>query len=146
MWNDFYRVRDACQQSERQLGLRVTALADRTAARRATRAEAEQSARGGWTEPPRVRLRREVCAAAGGAATEQEFFTQLQQAGVMMRWRFSTVSPDQVTGYAVGLPRHMAAGGAVICQTPREEDSSPKVSCCSPTSLVLIQDPVLASC
>ena len=42
VWNDFYRVREACQQAEQQLGLRVTALADRTAARRATRAETEQ--------------------------------------------------------------------------------------------------------
>ena len=30
IWNDFYRVREACQQAEQQLGLRVTAPADRT--------------------------------------------------------------------------------------------------------------------
>src|SRR5262245_20957347 len=41
-WNDFYRVREACQDAERRFGLRPTAPADRTAARRATRAEAEQ--------------------------------------------------------------------------------------------------------
>ena len=48
VWNDFYRVREACQESERRFGLRHTAPADRTAARRATRAESEQAA------PPRV--------------------------------------------------------------------------------------------
>ena len=68
IWNDFYRVREACQDAERRFGLRPTAPADRTAARRATRAETEQAARRGWGEPPRVTLRREVCTAAAGAA------------------------------------------------------------------------------
>ena len=67
VWNDYYRVRDACQDAERWFGLRSTAPADRTAARRPTRAEAEQAARRGWDEAPRVRLRREVCTAAAGA-------------------------------------------------------------------------------
>ena len=47
IWNDFYRVREACQAAERRFGLRETAPADRTAARRATRAETEQAARRG---------------------------------------------------------------------------------------------------
>jgi hypothetical protein len=64
-WNGFYRVREACQQAEEQLGLRATAPADRTAVRRATRAETEQSVRRGWAEPPRATLRREVATAAG---------------------------------------------------------------------------------
>ena len=34
-WNDYYRVREACQEAERRFGLRSTAPADRTAARRA---------------------------------------------------------------------------------------------------------------
>ena len=114
IWNDFYRVREACQQAEQQLGLRATAPADRTAARRATRAETEQSARRGWAEPPRVTLRREVSTAAAGARTEQEFFARLQQAGVLVRQRRSTVEPGAVTGYAVGLPQHTASGGGVI--------------------------------
>ena len=63
-WNDFYRVRQACQDAERRFGLRSTAPADRTAARRATRAETEQATRRGWRETPRTALRREVCTAA----------------------------------------------------------------------------------
>src|SRR5262245_46510759 len=47
-WGDYYRVRDACHDAESRFGLRSTAPADRTAARRATRAEAEQAARQGW--------------------------------------------------------------------------------------------------
>jgi hypothetical protein len=113
-WNDFYRVREACQDAERRFGLRSTAPADRTAARRATRAETEQAARRGWRETPRATLRREVCTAAAGAGTEQEFVARLAQAGVLFRLRHSTTSPGQVTGYAVGLARHTARDGRVI--------------------------------
>jgi hypothetical protein len=113
-WNDFYRVRDACQDAERRFGLRFTAPADRTAARRATRAETEQAARRGLRETPRATLRREVCTAAAGAGTEQEFFTRLASAGVLVRLRYSTTRPGQVTGYAVGLARHTARDGGVI--------------------------------
>jgi hypothetical protein len=114
IWNDYYRVREACHDAERRFGLRSTAPADRTAARRATRAEAEQADRRGWAEPARVTLRREVCTAAAGAGTEAEFFTRLRAAGVLVRERHSTVHPDQVTGYAVGLPGHTARDGGVV--------------------------------
>jgi hypothetical protein len=114
VWNDFYRVREACQEAERRFGLRRTAPGDRTAARRATRAESEQAARRGWGEPPRATLRREVCTAAAGAATEQEFFTRLRQAGVLVRLRHSVTNPGEATGYAVGLPQHTARDGGVI--------------------------------
>ena len=60
-WNDFYRVREACQAIEAQFGLRATAPADHTAARRPSRAETEQTARRGWTEPPRIALPRMRC-------------------------------------------------------------------------------------
>jgi hypothetical protein len=113
-WNDYYRVREAYHDTERRFGLRPTAPADRTAARRPVRAETEQAARRGWAEPPRVILRREVCTAAAGAGSEQEFFTRLRAAGVLVRERYSTVNPDQVTGYAVGLPGHTARGGGVV--------------------------------
>ena len=66
MWNDCYRIREACKEAEHRLRLRVTAPGDRTAARRATRAETEQAARRGWGEPPRATLRRKVCTAAAG--------------------------------------------------------------------------------
>ena len=114
IWNDFYRVREACLEAERRFGLRRTAPGDRTAARRATRAETEQAARRGWGEPPRATLRREVCTAAAAAATEQEFLTHLRQAGVLVRLRHSITNPVEVTGYAVGLLQHTARDGGVI--------------------------------
>ena len=63
---------------------------------------------------PGPRLRREVCTAAAGASTEQEFFTRLRQAGVLVRLRHSVANPGEVTGYAVGLPQHAARDGGVI--------------------------------
>ena len=113
-WNDFYRVRDTCQEAERRFGLRSTAPADRTAGRRPTRAETEQAARRGWCEAPRTALRRKVAAVAGGASTEQEFLARLARAGVLVRQRYSTINPGQVTGYAVGLPHHTSKDGGVI--------------------------------
>ena len=113
-WNDFFRVREACRAAERRLGLTATAPADRTAAKRASRAETEQAARRGWDEAPRVSLRREVCAAAGGAGSEREFFARLEQAGVLLRKRLSTVHPGEIIGYAVGLADHTTKDGSVI--------------------------------
>ncbi len=98
IWGDYYRVREACHDAERRFGLRSTARADRTAARRATRAETEQAARRGWAEPARVTLHREVCTAASGAGSEEEFFTWLRAAGVLVCERHSTVHPGEVTG------------------------------------------------
>jgi len=114
IWGDYYRVREACHDAERRFGLRSTAPADRTAARRATRAETEQAARRGWAEPARRTLRREVCTAAAAAGSEREFFARLRAAGVLVRERHSTVHPGEVTGYAVGLPGHTARDGGVV--------------------------------
>ena len=114
VWNDFYRVREACQDAERRFALCPTAPGDRTAARRPTRAESEQAARRGWDETPRARLRREVSVAAAGARTEQEFFTRLDRIGVAVRKRLSTINPGEVTGYAVGLPQHTTKDGGIV--------------------------------
>jgi hypothetical protein len=114
MWNDFYRVREACRAAERRLGLQETAPADRTAARRPTRAETEQAHRRGWDEAPRVTLRREVCTAAAAAGTEHEFFESLREAGVLVRLRVSTKNPGEITGYSVGLTCHTNRDGGVV--------------------------------
>ena len=76
LWNSYRKLRRACRDTEEWFGLRCTAPADRTAAKRPTRAESEQAIRRGWDEPPRTRLRREVCTAAAGARTEDGFFAQ----------------------------------------------------------------------
>ena len=72
-----YKVRAACLAAEQRYGLRSTAPADRTAARRPTRAEDEKAARRGLDEAPRITLRRHVTTAAASAKDEEEFFTCL---------------------------------------------------------------------
>ena len=99
-----YKVRAACLAAEQRYGLRSTAPADHTAARRPTRAENEKAARRGLDEAPRITLRRQVTTAAASAASEDEFFARLDQAGVLVRKRFSISNPGQVTGYSVALP------------------------------------------
>jgi hypothetical protein len=111
--NDFLRARTACQSIEQQFGLTTTAPADRTAAVRPTRAEAEQARRRAGKEPRMVTLRRLVQEAAAAAVGEQDFFARLRDAGALIRERRSTTDHDQVTGYAVALPSQERAGDPV---------------------------------
>ena len=113
-WNDYFRVRDACQAAEEHYGLRRTAPGDRTAGYRPTRAESEKARRHGRPETPRVTLRRIVSTAAAGAASEEEFFIRLREAGVLVRTRISTRDPGQVTGYAVALDGDTARTGGPV--------------------------------
>ena len=113
-WNDYYRVREACQAAEERHGLRRTAPGDRTADRRPTRAEQEKARRQGRAEPPRITLRRAVSAAAAGAGSEEEFFARLREAGVLVRARYSTRNPGQLTGYAVALDGDTARAGGPV--------------------------------
>jgi hypothetical protein len=109
--NDRYRVRDACLAAEQRYGLQPTALGDRTAARRPSRAESEKAGRRGLQEAPRLTLRRHVSTAAAAAASEQEFFAGLKRSGVLVRTRNSTRNPSEVTGYAVALPGDISKAG-----------------------------------
>jgi len=110
--NERYRVRDACLTAEERYGLRSTAPADRTATRRPTRAETGKAARQHRDEPPRITLRRHVSTAAASAANTGEFLARLDQAGVLVRLRYSTKNPGQVTGYAVAIPGDTTRNGS----------------------------------
>lgn len=113
-WNDYYRVREACQAAEERYGLRRTAPGDRTADHRPTRAECEKAYRQRRPEAPRVTLRRAVCTAAAGSGSEEEFFGRLREEGVLARVRCSTRNPGQITGYAVALTNDTACAGAPV--------------------------------
>ena len=109
-----YKVRAACLAAEQRYGLRSTAPADRTAARCPTRAENEKAARRGLDEAPRVTLRRQVTTAAAAAGSEHEFFACMDQAGMLVRKRFSVKSPGQITGYSVALPGDITKDGGPV--------------------------------
>jgi MobA/VirD2-like, nuclease domain len=114
LWNDFYRVGEACRAAEDRFGLRRTAPRDRTAARRPTRAESQKARRRGLDEAPRVTLKRAVSTAAAAASSEQEFFARLDDDGISVRKRFSTRNPGEVTGYAVALPADTTQAGGLV--------------------------------
>lgn len=109
-----YKVRAACLAAEQRYGLRCTATADHTAARYPTRAESEKAARRGLAEAPRITLRRQVTTAAAAAGSKGEFFARLDQAGVLVRKRFSVTNSGQVTGYSVALPGDITTKGGPV--------------------------------
>jgi len=111
---EWYKVRAACLAAEQRYGLRSTAPADRTAARRPTRAESEKAVRRGLDEAPRISLGRQVTTAAAAANGEEEFFARLGQVGILVRKRFSVTSPGQVTGYSVAFPGDTTRNGGPV--------------------------------
>ena len=55
-----------------------------------------------------------MATAAAGAGSEEEFFTRLREAGVLVRARSSTRNPGQLTGYAVALAGDTARAGGPV--------------------------------
>ena len=113
LWNDWYRVRDACRAAEERYGLRRTAAAGSRTARRPSTREIRKARDHGLGEAPRLTLQRHVSTAAS-AASEEDFFALLEQAGVRIRRRSSAGDPHQVTGYAVALPGDNASDGSPV--------------------------------
>lgn len=109
---DFPKLREACQQLERELGLARTPGIDGTAARRPTRREVGKAERIGRGEPARVELRRVVSQAAAAARDGGEFLRLLQREGLVVRVQRTSVG--QVRGYAVGLPADLTAEGSSV--------------------------------
>jgi hypothetical protein len=113
LWNDWYRVRDACRAAEERYGLQRTALAGSRTARSPSAREIRRARDQGLGEAPRLTLQRRVSTAAG-AGSEEEFFALLEQTGVRIRKRSSADDPRQVTGYAVALPGDTARDGSPV--------------------------------
>ena len=110
-WGDYKAMREACRRLEVRLGLaRRTASMDHTGHVRPSRGELGKAERLGEAvrisrrDPARDQLRRAVRAAAAAAVDERDFFSRVEDAGVMVRLRYSDVDPDVVTGYAVAWP------------------------------------------
>jgi len=119
--NDFTVVRSVCREWETKLGLTLTAGADKTATRAATRGEIEKAARrggprpdrpgtggaggGGGTAvavlPSRVRLRQIVSQTAATKRGTPEFLETLRAQGLQVK---ENHGPDgKLRGYAVGM-------------------------------------------
>jgi Relaxase/Mobilisation nuclease domain len=110
--NDFPKLRDACQQLEKELGLTRTPDIDWTASRHPTRREVGKAERTGRTEPARVELQRVVSQAAAAARDGGEFLRLLKQEGLIVR--VQRTSDGEIRGYAVGLPMDVTAEGRPV--------------------------------
>ncbi|MFF1793295.1 mobilization protein [Kitasatospora sp. NPDC058263] len=87
---------------EKDYGLRQLTPGDGTAAKTPTSQEHFKAERTGRTETPRETLREAVRQAVAGAATEDEFFTRLREAGLRVKLRHAP--SGDVLGYNVALP------------------------------------------
>ncbi|MEU9342045.1 relaxase/mobilization nuclease domain-containing protein [Streptomyces sp. NPDC048278] len=100
--NDGIRAQAECRKIEKEFGLQILNGGDRTAAQRPTSAERSKAERTGRPETPRETLREGVRHALAGAASEEEFFERLAEAGLRIDKRIAP-SGDAI-GYNVALP------------------------------------------
>ncbi|MFE3774532.1 relaxase/mobilization nuclease domain-containing protein [Streptomyces sp. NPDC059122] len=99
---DFKKAQAECRRIEKEWGLRQLKPGDGTGAKTPTSAERFKAERTGRPEAPRETLREAVRQALAGAATEEEFFTRLREAGLRVKIR-NAPSGDAL-GYNVALP------------------------------------------
>ncbi|MHC5907813.1 relaxase/mobilization nuclease domain-containing protein [Streptomyces sp. S6] len=99
---DFKKAQAECRRMEKEMDLRRLKPGDGTAAQTPTSAERFKAERTGRTETPRETLREAVRHALAGAATEEEFFARLREAGLRVKIR-NAPSGDAI-GYNVALP------------------------------------------
>ncbi|MFJ3905749.1 mobilization protein [Streptomyces sp. NPDC090025] len=97
---------------EQELGLHQVAPGDGTAAQRPTSAERHKAGRHGRERTAREELRETVRRAAAGAVTDDEFFSRLTAAGLLVKKR---VAPSgDLLGYKVALPDDRNAQGEPV--------------------------------
>ncbi|MGW7019999.1 relaxase/mobilization nuclease domain-containing protein [Streptomyces decoyicus] len=99
---DFKKAQAECRRIEQEWNLRRLNPGDGTGAQRPTSAERFKAERTGRPEPSRETLREAVRQALAGAATEEEFFTRLREAGLRVKVR--TAPSGDALGYNVALP------------------------------------------
>ncbi|MDQ0241394.1 relaxase/mobilization nuclease domain-containing protein [Arthrobacter bambusae] len=99
--NDFKRAQAACDELEKEHGLRVVRGVH--AERGYHPKEAERARAQGAAELDRDRLQREVRAAATASLGEAEFVRRLRRSGVLVRPRFGQGGQERIAGYSVAL-------------------------------------------
>ncbi|WP_441245253.1 relaxase/mobilization nuclease domain-containing protein [Kitasatospora sp. McL0602] len=99
---DRRKAQAEARRIEKDYGLRQLTPGDGTAAKTPTSQERFKAERIGRTETPRETLREAVRQAVAGAATEEEFFSRLREAGLRVKLRHAP--SGDVLGYNVALP------------------------------------------
>ncbi|GAA2654745.1 relaxase/mobilization nuclease domain-containing protein [Streptomyces lunalinharesii] len=100
--NEARRAQTEARSIEADYGLRRVTPGDGTAAKRPTSAERHKAERQGRDLTAREELRETVRRAVAGAASEQEFFDRLKDAGLLVRTR--VLPSGDLRGYTVALP------------------------------------------
>ncbi|MEV4116164.1 hypothetical protein [Nonomuraea sp. NPDC049695] len=110
---DFYRLREECGRLELELGLRVTAQADHTAAPAPKRGERAKAHRvRGERVSARERLHAAVRPVALESTSDDDLFSRLKKAGLLVKVR--RLPSGDVGGYAVALPGDLAPDGRPV--------------------------------
>ncbi|MFJ8442825.1 relaxase/mobilization nuclease domain-containing protein [Kitasatospora griseola] len=99
---DRRKAQAEARRIEKDYGLRQLTPGDGTAAKTPTSQERFKAERTGRTDTPRETLREAVRQAVAGAASEEEFFSRLREAGLRVKLRHAP-SGDTL-GYNVALP------------------------------------------
>ncbi|MFE6977035.1 relaxase/mobilization nuclease domain-containing protein [Streptomyces sp. NPDC057682] len=97
---------------EKELGLHKVAPGDGTAAQRPTSAERHKADRQGRERTAREELRETVRRAVAGTAGEEEFFSRLAAAGLLIRKR--AAPSGDLLGYKVALPDDLNKDGEPV--------------------------------
>jgi len=95
------RLREACQELEREFGLTLTAGIDRTAAKQPTRGEIGKANRNRRPETARSELHRLISQTAATAQEPDEFFAKLDE--LQVKYRLSYTATDEIRGCAFAL-------------------------------------------
>ncbi|MET8826398.1 relaxase/mobilization nuclease domain-containing protein [Streptomyces sp. NPDC004610] len=106
------RAQTECRRIEADYDLHRVKPGDGTAAKRPTSAERHKADRHHRQRTPREELRETVRRSAAGTASEEEFFTRLTTAGVLIRRR--TAPSGDTLGYTVALPDDLNTHGEPV--------------------------------
>jgi hypothetical protein len=110
--NDASRAQAEARLLEVAYGLRQLTTGDKTAAKRPTSAELHKAKRTGRERTAREELREAVRRAAAGTDSEQEFFTRLGDAGLLVRTK--VMPSGDLSGFSVALPDDLTAQGEPV--------------------------------
>jgi hypothetical protein len=110
--HDAVRVQAQARALEAELGLRRLNKGDGTAAKRPTSAERHKAQRQGRERTAREELRETVRQAVTGARSEEEFFSRLAAAGLLIRTR--EAPSGDLLGYKVALPNDRNKDGEPV--------------------------------
>jgi len=138
--HDFYRAREASLEVERRYGLTPTSPVDRTADPETTRAElrkhqgavraAAQASMSAPAGPDREVLRARVRAALAGSNGWEQFADGLRRSGVLVRERYSTRTPGELTATPSGSRAAAAVTGPGSRPSGSVAASSPRTCPC----------------